>query len=316
MKTTMKTFSAFLICLLTLSTYAQEDQTAKLKKLTETTFAKYVIKHEGGNDYSFSGCCEDHYIIEKSEFRGDFLKFDFKRQGTSLSPSMYVPDEEAFPATYVKARYEGNPEMIKKYDVIEKYDEERIVILDEWVYVLEWNSKDDFVIEKVLRPGEVSGVKAVKASFKAKKLMTQADHYKTLKSYLDKAFAKQAELLPKWKKENADLIKQRIENKKKVMAEIKGKNDAYWQSEEGQAKLREIRESEGKPTKWIVKNESSKEVFVGTGGSSKSLAPGQSTTFFCNTDIYYLSKNGANFEKKGLLGKGSKWCGKTYTINE
>ncbi|ALO16500.1 hypothetical protein L21SP5_02880 [Salinivirga cyanobacteriivorans] len=310
----MKKLISILVTLFALGAYAQENQVAKLENLKERILAKYVIKHEGDNDYSYSGCCEDHYIIEKSEFRGDFLKFDFKWQGTSLSPSMYVPDEEAFPATYVKARYEGNPEMIKKYDVIEKYDEERIVILDEWVYVLEWNSKDDFVIDKVLRPGEVSGLKAVKASLKAKKVMKNADHYNTLKAYLDKAFAKQASLLPKWKEENADLIQQRLENKKKVMQEIKGVNDAYWQSEEGQAKLREMKESEGKPTSWTIKNGSSKEVFVGTGGSSKSLAPGQSTTFLCNTDIYYLSKNGANYEKKGLLGKGSEWCGKTFII--
>ncbi|WP_258542503.1 hypothetical protein [Parvicella tangerina] len=299
----MKRLTLLLLTLLGTTYFAQEDQVTKLKNLSETTFAKYVIEHEGGNEYSFNGCCADHYTIEKSSFRGDYLKFDFLRKGSSLTPGMYVPDEEAFPATFVRARYEGNQEMIEKYDVIERFNEDRIVFLGEWVYVLEWNSKDDFVIDKVLRAGEVSGAQAVKASFKAKKLMKQADHYATLKTYLDKAFAKQAELLPTWQKENSALIQKRLENKKKVLAEINGYNDAFWESEEGQAILQNNKNYENaqKSLVKIVNNSGHSIRLVGDGHGATTIENGQSKKFSCDINVYYSTRGP---EETGAIADG------------
>ncbi len=315
----MKKITVLMLSLLAFGAYAQEHQLAKLEKLSETTLAKYVINHEGGNDYSFDGCCADHYMIEKSEFRGDNFKFDFSRKGSSLSPSMYVPDADVFPVTFIRARYEGNPEMIKKYGVIERFNEDRIVILDDWVYVLEWNSKDDFVIDKVLRPGEVSGVKAVKASFKAKKAMKNADHYNTLKSYLDKGFAKQAELLPKWMEENADLIAKREENRKKVLAEIRGFNEDFWETEEGKAILRNNQNYENAKKSWVfIENKSSRDIRVIPENSiGTTISAGSRKSFDCNQNIYYSTgtPDDHHFEDKaGIIYKANSKCNGAVVI--
>lgn len=315
----MKKLISILVTLFALGAYAQENQVAKLENLKESILAKYVIKHEGDNDYAFDGCCADHYIIEQSEFRGDFLKFDFSKKGSSLGPSMYVPDVEAFPATFVNARYEGNQEMIEKYDVIQRFNEDRIVILDEWVYVLEWNSKDDFVIDKVLRPGEFSGVKAVKASFKAKKVMKNADHYNTLKAYLDKAFAKQASLLPKWMEENEDLIKQREENRKKVLAEIRGFNEAFWETEEGKAILRNNQNFENAQKSWVyIENQSGRDIRVlPENGIGTTIRSGSKSHFDCNQNIYYSTGTPDDHhaeDKAGIIYRANSKCNGSVVI--
>lgn len=81
--------------------------------------------------------------------------------------------------------------------------------------------------------------------------MKNADHYNTLKSYLNKAFAKQAWLLPKWMEENADLIKTSKENRKKVLAEINGSNEAFWETDEGKAIMRNNRNFEQAQQTWV-----------------------------------------------------------------
>lgn len=315
----MKRRNLILTCCLFMVAFfqmAQENQNEQFLKNKDVVF-----KNEKGFKYTFE--------YEENQFGNLILHRTIEyTDGSKPKKDMFVADHEAFPVVFTEAHYTSDGTELESLKVLEKNTRPnnwRLVFIGDTLYELKyWNSKDDYDLKWIATAkkekkgkGLGSGLKKFGKAFKEEMTNskpTKEERKASLQKYLDAAFAKQAELAPAWEKENAEYLAEQKKKKEQFEDYVQNKNNEYWQSEEGQAKLREMRESEGKPTKWTVKNESSKEVFVGTGGSSKSLDPGQSTTFFCNTDIYYLSKNGANFEKKGLLGKGSKWCGKTYII--
>lgn len=294
---------------------AQENQNEQFLKNKDVVF-----KNEKGFKYTFE--------YEENQFGNLVLHRTIEyTDGSKPKKDMFVADHEAFPVLFTGATYTSDGTEMEHLKVLEKNTSHwTLVFIGDTLYeIMNWESKDDYRLKWIATAQKDKGGKGLKSGLKKfgkafKEEMTNSKPSKeerkaSLQKYLDAAFAKQAELAPAWEKENADFLAE--EKKKKEMFEdyVKNKNNEYWQSEEGQARLREMRKSEGKPTKWTIKNESGKDVYIGSGGSVKILGPGQSTTYFCSKDIYYYSKNGANYDKKGLLGKGSSWCGKTYTIN-
>jgi len=96
---------------------------------------------------------------------------------------------------------------------------------------------------------------------------------------------------------------------------IKDVNNAYWASEEGQRKLKEMRGDKGKPSKYTVVNTTSTAVRIGGNGWSKSLNPGDKHEVNCNGDLYYKRLEGCcTWVDANLITKGSAACGKTINL--
>lgn len=296
---------------------AVENQTQKAKKMGDGLYTDYVITYDlSTQTYSYAGCCGTFYEMKFSPFGNEgLLQFDFKVKESTLQPVMYIPDQDAFPATYVKGRYMGSADMINKYHAIERTETERIVFMDKWVYVLsKFQNKDSYVIEKVMVFGEI---KSVKEAFAAKKKMENAKHKEVLQAYLDSAFAKQAELLPAWTASHQDLIKEREEAIFKVREEIKGVNAAYWNSPEGQRKLAEMRQ----PDVVLVNDTGSDLLLCYGSGAYWRLKPGEKKSFTCVGGKVYRGtprpNNQTQFDatKNVLLDLDGKNCGRVVNAS-
>ncbi len=312
------------IATITGSINAQNDQTTNVGDLGEGKFTKYVIAQEG-SDYNITGCCADIWIFTSKPYHEKFIEINVKEFDTDKNGTDYFPDEEAFPVTYVKGRYEGNAEMIKEFNVVELTSSDRLVFTEEWIYQLQkWKSKDDYVIKNLIKREELSGFKGVKASFSAAKKNEGNLRRDELQAYLDAAFKKQADVLPAWKEANKDLIEEREINVLRVEAAIKGKNDAYWQSEEGQRKLARMRKdggSENKVNKYTIQNNTGGLAhFISNGGIGDggyfSLNSSGTNTVSCEDDTYHAVQDGSGTWRKGaLIVTGESSCGKIITVD-
>lgn len=315
----MKKMIAFAFAIVAFSgqVSAVENQTQKAKKMGDGLYTDYVITYDVSTQtYSYAGCCATFYDLKFSPFGNEgHVQFDFKVKESSLQSIMYIPDQDAFPATFVKGRYMGSADMINKYHAIERTETERIVFLDNWVYVLtNFKNKDSYVIEKVMAYGET---KSVKEAFAAKKKMEKANHKAVLQAYLDSAFAKQAELLPAWTSSHQDVIKAREEAIFMVREEIKGVNSAYWNSPEGQRKLAEMRQAEV-----TLYNDTQGDLLICYGsGAYDRIKPGDKKTFSCTGGKVFRGtprpNNSSQYDatKNLLLDLDGKNCGRVVNAS-
>jgi len=255
---------------------AQEDQTAKAIKMGDGPFMSYVI-NQNGNDYTYAGINGEPWNLTLVNFHNDFKMITVKRP-VGTQEDNYYPDEEAFPATYVYGRLNDRKEM-SGYEYIDYNHERRLVITDEWVYLLEkFKNKDSYVIAGCLKKGELKGLKLTKAAFGAAKVMEKAEHKVNLQKYLDEAFAKQQSLLPEWQSKNQDKIEKRnlaVQRNRFVIDSINGK---YWNSAEGKKKRAEW--AQAKIT--IYNNTQSEYLMCHGQGVSTFLKPGQKMEFSCS----------------------------------
>ncbi len=99
-------------------------------------------------------------------------------------------------------------------------------------------------------------------------------------------------------------------------AAIKAKNDAYWQSEEGQRKLAEMNKDKDVPTKVTIKN-TGKGILtvIRDNGMTDHINGGSTSKFSCKDNIYYALKDKhGNYTVKGQLISGeNNNCGGTVS---
>lgn len=95
----------------------------------------------------------------------------------------------------------------------------------------------------------------------------------------------------------------------------KGKNDEYWMSEAGQKVRAAMREKQGLPTNWTIKNVSGKTINIGTYGQTHVVNNGSTIKIWCSDDAYYSYNDNGSWKHKGLIGKGSEHCGTTLEIH-
>lgn len=293
---------------------AQEDQTAKATKMGDGQFMSYVINESGGN-YTCAGINKEVWTFSFKPYQGDFKEIVVK-EGEKTQTDSYYPDEEAFPATYVWGWYNTQPAM-RGWDFIERRGENRLVILDEWVYILEkWVDKDNYRIKKVFKKGELSGFKLTKKAFGAAKEMENAKHKETLQKYLDEAFKKQAELLPAWQANNKAKIEKTQAAKDRYKFTVDSVNGKYWSSAEGQKKKAEWAKS---PV--YIYNDTNTEFLMCHGqGVSTLLKPGEKKEFSCagGGKVYRGKRRAGNnttqWDSTGqlLLDLNGNNCGVTY----
>ncbi len=258
---------------------AQEDQTTKATKMGEGPFMSYVINESGGN-YTYAGINKEVWNFSFKPYEGEFKEIVVKEAEKTSSDS-YYPDEEAFPATYVWGRY-NTETCMRGWDYIERNNEKRMVVLDEWVYILEkWKNKDSYVIQKCFKKGELSGFKLTKKAFGAAKEMENAKHKETLQKYLDEAFKKQGELLAAWEANNKAKIDKRKAAKDRYRFTIDSVNGKYWSSDEGKRVKARLDKKAGQAKVTLV-NDLGIDVLLCHGqGVSTRLKPGEKKEFEC-----------------------------------
>lgn len=258
---------------------AQEDQTAKATKMGEGPFMRYVIDESGGN-YTYGGIFKEVYTFTFKPYDVDFKEIEIK-EAEKTSTENYYPDEEAFPATYVWGRL-NTETCMRGWNYIERNKEKRMVVLDEWVYILDkWKSKDSYVIQKCFKKGELSGFKHTKKAFGAAKEMENAKHKETLQKYLDEAFKKQGELLPAWEANNKAKIDKQQAAKDRYRFTIDSVNGKYWTSDEGKRVKARLDKKAGQANVTLV-NDLGIDVLLCHGqGVSTRLKPGEKKEFQC-----------------------------------
>ncbi|MFT4602898.1 MAG: hypothetical protein ACI857_003085 [Arenicella sp.] len=122
-----------------------------------------------------------------------------------------------------------------------------------------------------------------------------------LKAMNDKHLAgdksKEAALVADIEKERADFLKLRQDQSKGLSAKMEA----------------EKAKNAGGGSNYSIKNNSGAPVQVMTGsGSTTTISAGGSTTYICQTDIYYCN---ADKSKGSLIANGDDACGKTITID-
>jgi hypothetical protein len=259
---------------------AQEDQTVKATKMGDGNFLYYVIT-QNGNSFTYGGIDRLKWTLSSKPYAENFKEIVIKTEESTSKGDSYYPDEEAFPATYVKGRL-NTEAVMRGWDYMEMEEEQRIVVLDEWVYLLSnWKNKDDYKIEKAFKKGELSGLKLIKAQMGAAKEMEKANHKETLQKYLDEAFKKQSELLPAWKAKNKAKIDKRIAAKVRYRFTIDSVNGAYWNTDEGKRVKARLNKKAGQAKVTLV-NDLGIDVLLCHGqGVSTRLKPGEKKQFEC-----------------------------------
>ena len=282
---------------LTITASAQENQTAKAKALVKGRYTEHEVKYENGVA-AFSQLSADPLDVAADTFHTDFFEIKISNVAGTSSLS-YFPDEEAFPATYIKGRRKDHPKG-KYLNVVEYTSSERVVLLNGYVYILEkWKSKDDFQIRSILLAGEYKGLKLTKEAMAAPKKFTEAKHEETLKAYLNEAFKKQEEMLPAWKEKNQALIAQWAANEVRYQAIIDSINGNYWNSAEGKRNLNNMQKA-----KVTFVNDSKSEVRLCYGSGAWSvLKPGEQKVFSCDDGKVYKGKARENSEQPESTGQ-------------
>lgn len=314
---------------------AQEDQTAKATKMGEGPFMRYVIDESGGN-YTYGGIFKEVYTFTFKPYDVDFKEIEIK-EAEKTSTENYYPDEEAFPATYVWGRL-NTETCMRGWNYIERNKEKRMVVLDEWVYILDkWKSKDSYVIQKCFKKGELSGFKHTKKAFGAAKEMENAKHKETLQKYLDEAFKKQGELLPAWEANNKAKIDKQQAAKDRYRFTIDSVNGKYWSSAAGQKKKAEWANQDKSASStsaeksagftgnvyfsydMMGKDRPGERLYIHSGSNAASVSstsPGSKATVKCEKGNAYYSFTGKKADMKLIKELTVEDCGKTIKYTE
>ena len=211
---------------------------------------------------------------------------------------------------------------MRGWNYIERNKEKRMVVLDEWVYILEkWENKDNYRIQKCFKKGELSGFKLTKKAFGAAKEMENAKHKETLQKYLDEAFKKQSELLPAWQANNKAKIDKQQAAKDRYRFTIDSVNGKYWTSDEGKRLKAQLDRKAGQAKITLV-NDLAIDILLRHGqGVSTRLKPGEKKQFDCSGDRVRKGKPRANntiqFDDTDviLIESDGKACGQTVNAS-
>lgn len=319
----MKLFSKVTILTLaiasTMMSFAQKNQNDEFQALSSTNF-----KEMGGSTYEFRS--EVNEVGNVHIYMTETYK-----SGKVAKERLFIPDHNAFPTHFVEARDRslGTPLAdLKILGTKTQSTDTRIVFLDNSVYfVWYWKSKDSFKLQRVMKAQTSSsggkkkggGLKALKAAM-AESKKTDEEKLAPLNEYLTAAFAKQDEVKATWEADNKAYIDKKAEHTKIMDEYVNKVNSDYWNSEEGQRKLAEMRQPD-----IILKNDLGVDVWLCYGsGVSTKLKPGETEDFTCTGGSVYKGTQRANnslqadynsstdklkFERNGTR------CGETINIS-
>ncbi len=335
--------AVFTLLIATLSSRAQDikDQTQAALSFQETAYLNYLTTQDESGKYLGGIKKEPYFLVAFKPYRvaptsrhKEIYLSDNPESSSEkwYDCDMYIPDNEAFPVTYVSTVYEGNKKLKEGIGYTARtgrYAENRAVFLENKIYLIEnWKSKDDYDLKSVLeqQEGKISGFKLLKLSAKSPKKMAVEQPRAKLQAYLDAATAKQTQVYAEWIKDPVN--KGLIENKKDIAAlmkkTIKKMSDDWLSSPEYKRIMKNNRMADeaAKRSQVTIKNNTGSRIMIKEerDGASVSgrLSPGSSGTFSCTTNIYYAIDHGGSTSTDSVRNKiytANSGCGTTVTIN-
>jgi len=327
------TLTAALIICSTLFSHAQEtqDQTKELASIKKGLYTAYLT-HKDGDQY-IGGINELHHeVTEIKDYRVQpgthkevyLIQNKDPNRPKEMVPLMLIPDNEAFPVTYISASYEGNQQLMQEigYTIREggDYGKTRVVFLKGKIYLIEnWIDKDHYTLKAVLEYTEktLKGLKLIREVYKTPKKMKKDQPHTTLQRYLDQATTMQKQHYAKWAKDpkNIAFIAEKKRIAKAMKDYIHNDRTAYLQSEEYKRIMENNQRADAAASRSNVTifNNTSQTIYISgsRAGGWTRISPNSSTSYSCDDDIYY------NYEGKG---KGTKFytahssCGGKVTI--
>lgn len=254
---------------------------------------------------------------------------------------MFLPDNEAFPISYVEKVFEGNKKMQDAIGYAPRInpfkDGNRLVFLNGRIYLLtSYNDKDHWELDYVLehkgdtpeKPEKKKGsffkrLKAAKAGKSddpsADKLQKLQPH-KEIQTYLDAAYAKQQTVYAEWikKPENkalADHTQMKLDLINKAIR--KQRTDWMNSAEYKRIKARnQMAADHKKATMLTINNTSSNAIYIYEEGSlngSRVNAHG-SRSFPCDRNLFYTYASGQSSKQGQQISSANAQCGNTVSV--
>lgn len=336
----MKKITVLLVlCQAILNAQEIKNQSEEIDKLKKGAYTAYLAQWDGNGNYS--GGIDDtvykvadintYRIRENSPHKEVYLilrgsKTDAKKH----KPLMFIPDNEAYPVTYMQRVYEGNKKMQEEIGYAPRtnvYEDTRAVFLDGKIYILNnWKSKDEYSLKAVLEFQEkkLGGLKMMKEVMKSpKKLKVDQPHQK-LQTYLKEALKKQETVYANWIKnpENKAIVDNTKLINKLVNGAITKFNDDYKKSDVWKRIQENNRRAEASAAAndVTIKNSTGSDIYLYEEGSmnGKLIRSNSSGTLDCKTSYYYTfsHSSGTRHGAAGPLGySANSSCGGTVTIN-
>lgn len=340
-KTKMKKIALLGLCILFFANNlkAQNEikhQTQELESIQVGNYTGYLTHqssdgtYEGGLDvlvYKITQFKE--YTIQPGAHKEVYMLFgEDPDRPDNHEETMFLPDNEAFPITYVQKVYEGNPAMQKEIGYSPRInrlsDGNRIVFIDGKIYMIkDWVDKDNYKLEAVLefQAKKMGGLKKMKEVMKSPKKMKEMQPHKTLQEYLDNAYSKQQEVYAKWIKnpKNAALIENIDQIREFIIGAINKQRDDWYNSAEYK-RIKE-RNADAKQSSLenevTIRNNTGKDIYIyqeGSSNGSRVSANGRGT-FNCKKNLYYSFSGNSSASKGTLANSANQSCGTTVNVN-
>ncbi len=329
------TIIILLISCFTFSSQAQSinDQTKELQNIKKGAYTAYLT-HKNGDQYIGGINDLHHEVTDIKDYRVKpgthqevyLIKNKNPQKPKELRPDMLVPDNEAFPATYIFAAYEGNKKLMKDigYTIREHsgYGSERVVFLEGKIYLIkDWKSKDDYTLHAVLEHTNkpLKGIKLMKEVYKTRKKMKKEQPDAKLQKYLDQAFTKQREIYETWilNPKNSAFIDKKEEIAQNMKNFIKKDREEYLKSDEYKRIMANNNSGTQSGDLITVQNKLGKDIYVYQEGSRNGtpVRAGGRSTFDCKKTYYYSTSGKADINGNGLrFYSANSSCGGTVEI--
>ncbi len=240
---------------------------------------------------------------------------------------MFLPDNAAFPITYVEKVYEGNKAMQDELGFaprINQYtDGNRLVFLDGKIFVIkDWIDKDNYKLVSVMehQAKKMGGLKKMKEVMKSPKKMKELQPHKMLQNYLDVAFVKQQEVYVQWMKDSSNAaIVENTELIRKLTIDAINKQRDDWRNSDEYRRIKERNQSatssESKSLVTLV-NRTGKDIYIYEEGSSNGsrVSVNGSGRFNCKKNQYYSFNGNSSASKGTQITNANQSCGRTITV--
>ncbi|MDY8137858.1 hypothetical protein [Aquimarina sp. 2201CG5-10] len=320
---------------------AQNDlqhQTEQLKSIKIGNYTGYLTQQDGSENYEGGLDVLVYKVKELNDYRvqsGAHKEVMMLFRGDPDRPDqfkdnekMFLPDNEAFPITYIERVYEGSKKMQDDIGFAPRTDknpyEYRLVFLDGKIFVLEkWVDKDNYELLSVMehQTKKMGGLKKMKEVMKSPKKMKAMQPHKILQNYLDAAFKKQQEVYTQWMKnpENAAIV-ENTELKRKLIIDVINKQRDDWRNSDEYRRIKERNQSAAQSdlqSVVTIVNKTGKDIYVyeeGSSNGSRVSANGQSR-FNCKKNLYYSFSGNSSASKGTQITNANQSCGQTVTAN-
>ncbi|WP_109852154.1 hypothetical protein [Aquimarina sp. AU58] len=313
-----------------------KHQTQQLESIQAGNYTAYLTQqsssgtYEGGLDvllYKITNFKE--YTVQPGVHKEVYMLFgEDPDRPDDHKETMFLPDNEAFPITYVQKVYEGSPAMQKEIGYSPRInrlsDGNRIVFIDGKIFMIEdWVDKDNYELKAVLeyQAKKMGGLKKMKEVMKSPKKMKAMQPHKTLQEYLDNAYNKQQEVYAKWIQtpKNAALIENIDQIRKFIIGAINKQRDDWYNSVEYK-RIKERNASARQSSlesEVTISNNTGKDIYIyaeGSSNGSRVSANGRGT-FNCKKNQYYSFDGNSSASNGTLIVTANQSCGTTVNVN-